>query len=200
LCPNGARRLKAGEAFRWRSRECGGLTGNIRWFLHREEPLRTKPGEIVKWYGSSIEIEERKNCRGKNPRTRDRAPANAGLRASIVAVFGPNRERLYVNRGALDYLGISLDEWRQRSFAAGVHPDDSERFKTYADRALSTGAAYELEVRLRKSDASYRWFLARYNPVRDNKGQVMRWYFACTDIEDRKQAEDALHREKRRSA
>jgi len=68
----------------------------------------------------------------------------------FVAVFGPNRERLYVNRGALDYLGISLDEWRQRSFALEFIPDDSERFKTYADRALSTGAAYELEVRLRK--------------------------------------------------
>jgi transcriptional regulator with GAF, ATPase, and Fis domain len=52
-----------------------------------------------------------------------------------------------------------------------------------------------LEVRLRKSDGSYRWFLARYNPVRDNKRQVMRWYFACTDIEDRKQAEDRLRSE-----
>jgi formate hydrogenlyase transcriptional activator len=52
-----------------------------------------------------------------------------------------------------------------------------------------------LELRLRKGDGSHRWFLARYNPVRDNKGQVMRWYVACTDIEARKQAEDALHRE-----
>ena len=55
--------------------------------------------------------------------------------------------------------------------------------------------AYELEARPRKPDGSYRWFLARYNPVRENKGQVMRWYVACTDIEDRKQAEDTLHRE-----
>jgi transcriptional regulator with GAF, ATPase, and Fis domain len=50
-------------------------------------------------------------------------------------------------------------------------------------------------LRLRKRDGTYRWFLARYNPLRDNKGQVMRWYAACTDIEDRKQAEDTLHRE-----
>ena len=55
--------------------------------------------------------------------------------------------------------------------------------------------AYELEARLRKADGSYCWFLARYNPVRENKGQVMRWYVACTDIDDRKQAEDTLHRE-----
>jgi len=47
----------------------------------------------------------------------------------LVAVFGPNRERLYVNRIALDYMGISLDEWRQRSLGAEVHPDDSERLQ-----------------------------------------------------------------------
>jgi hypothetical protein len=50
-------------------------------------------------------------------------------------------------------------------------------------------------MRWRKADGSYRWFLSRYNPVRDNKGQVMRWYVACNDIEDRRQAEDRLRSE-----
>jgi transcriptional regulator with GAF, ATPase, and Fis domain len=50
-------------------------------------------------------------------------------------------------------------------------------------------------LRLRKHDGSYRWFLARYNPVRDDKGQITRWYVTATDIEDRKQAEDTLRRE-----
>ena len=113
----------------------------------------------------------------------------------LIAVYGPNRERFYANRTALDYLGISLDEWRHKSFAASAHPDDSERLKTHADRALSSGAADELELRLRKRDGSYRWFLARFNPLRDEQGQITRWYFTGTDIEDRKQAEDTLHRE-----
>jgi transcriptional regulator with GAF, ATPase, and Fis domain len=52
-----------------------------------------------------------------------------------------------------------------------------------------------VELRLRKHDGSYRWFLARYNPVRDDKGQITRWYVTATDIEDRKQAEDTLRRE-----
>ena len=52
-----------------------------------------------------------------------------------------------------------------------------------------------MELRLRKQDGSYRWFLARYNPVRDDQGQIMRWYVAGTDIEDRKQAEDRLRHE-----
>jgi formate hydrogenlyase transcriptional activator len=113
----------------------------------------------------------------------------------LVAVFGPNRERIFINRIALDYLGISLDEWRQNGVAPAVHPDDSKRFRANADQAFLNGAAHEMEVRLCRADGSYRWFLARYNPVCGNKGQVMRWYVACTDVEDRKQAEDRLHEE-----
>jgi len=113
----------------------------------------------------------------------------------LIAVYGPNRERLYANRTALDYLGISLDEWRHKSFGVSTHPDDSERLKTYTDRALSSGAANELELRLRKRDGSYRWFLARLNPLRDEQGQITRWYFTGTDIEDRKQAEQRLQDE-----
>ena len=91
--------------------------------------------------------------------------------------------------------GISLDEWRHKNFAASAHPDDAERFKIYVDRASSKGAADELELRLRKRDGSYRWFFARFNPLRDEQGQITRWYFTGTDIEDRKQAEDRLQRE-----
>jgi formate hydrogenlyase transcriptional activator len=50
-------------------------------------------------------------------------------------------------------------------------------------------------LRLRKGDGSYRWFLARYNPVVDAKGHVARWYVACADIDDRKRAEERLQQE-----
>jgi formate hydrogenlyase transcriptional activator len=98
---------------------------------------------------------------------------------------------------------MSIDDWRQgsatsssaMSIGSDVHPDDSERLKAYADRSMSTGAAYELEVRLRNADGSYRWFLARYNPVRDDNGQIRRWYVACTDIDERKRAEERLQQE-----
>ncbi len=114
----------------------------------------------------------------------------------LVAVYGPNRERLHVNRIALDYLGVSLEEWRQTpERGAFVHPDDRAREGDYLDRALSAGSAYELELRLRRGDGTYRWFLARSNPVRDDKGQIRRWYVTCTDIEDRKRAEERLQQE-----
>jgi formate hydrogenlyase transcriptional activator len=113
----------------------------------------------------------------------------------LVAVFGPGRERFHANRVALAYLGVSLDEWRQRSVAFEVHPEDAEQFEAATDRFITSRLAYELEARLRRYDGSYRWFLARYNPVSDDQGQIIRWYAACTDIEDRKRAEDRLQQE-----
>jgi len=114
----------------------------------------------------------------------------------LVSVYGPNRERLHINRVGLDYLGLSLEEWRQTpESGAFVHQDDRGQEQEHFDRAVSTGSAYELELRLRKEDGSYRWFLARSNPVRDDKGQIIRWYVACTDIDDRKTAEERLQQE-----
>jgi PAS domain S-box-containing protein len=121
------------------------------------------------------------------------------LAPQLVAVYGPNRERLYANRNALGYIGVSLDEWRQKpskTFRSdSIHPDDHERAaRAYSDSSR-VGSAYELELRLRGADGNYRWFLVRYNPLHDDKGQVKRWYVACTDIEERKRAEEKLQLE-----
>jgi len=114
----------------------------------------------------------------------------------LIAVYGPNRERLYANRVALDYAGLSIDEWRQtEARGAFVHPDDREQELAYFARARSDGSPSQLELRLRGGDGSYRWFLARYNSVHDKNGQILRWHVSCTDIEDRKRAEDRLQLE-----
>src|SRR5207245_2077280 len=118
-----------------------------------------------------------------------------------VAVFGSDGERLYANRIALDYVGLSLEEWRQTPgnfFTPGgfIHPDDRERAaRAYSDSTRSSGSAYELELRVRGADGNYRWFLVRYNPLHDDKGQVKRWYVVSTDIDERKRAEEKLQQE-----
>ena len=114
------------------------------------------------------------------------------LAPQLINVLGPQGDRLYANRVALSYYGVSLDEWRQRNNGSEVHPDDVDRIKAHIDRSLTTRAAHELEIRLRAGDGTYRWFLVRSNPLRDDQGQLVRWYIACTDIEDRKRAEDKV--------
>jgi len=172
-------------------------------------PVLSTSGHLVEFVGTVIDVTERKQAEEELRRSEVELRQMLDLTPQLVAVFGPNRERLYINRIAVDYLGLSLDEWRQRGssgYAAGrpsvgsevdpeVHPNDSKRLKAYSDRAFASGSAFELEVQLRKADGSYRWFLSRYNPVRDDKGQVIRWYVAATDIEDRKHAEERLRSE-----
>jgi formate hydrogenlyase transcriptional activator len=115
----------------------------------------------------------------------------------LIAVYGPNRERLYANRVLLDYLGLSLEEWCQSPRDRGTyfHPDDKERGEAFFDRAVACASADELELRLRNRDGSYRWFLARFNPMRDEQGRIARWYISGTDIDERKRAEERLQHE-----
>jgi PAS domain S-box-containing protein len=169
--------------------------GEYRWFLERVFPLFDRAGQILGWYGSDIDIHDRKQAEDKIRQQEIEVRQIVDLAPQLVSVYGPGHERLYANRMMLDYLGTGLDEWLQRSTGTYTHPDDFERAKACRDRALGRRSAYDVELRLRRQDGSYRWFLARYNPVRDDKGQIMRWYVAGTDIEDRKQAEDRLRHE-----
>jgi formate hydrogenlyase transcriptional activator len=159
-------------------------------------PVLSTSGDLIEFVGTVIDVTERKRADEERRRSEIELRQMLDLTPQLVAVFGPNRERLYANRILLDYLGLTLEEWRQRfDRDEFVHPDDWERANELFDRALSSGAGFESELRLRKGDESYRWFLARCNPVRDDKGQIMRWYVACADIEDRKRAEERLRQE-----
>jgi PAS domain S-box-containing protein len=158
-------------------------------------PVLTTSGHLVEFVGTVIDVTERKRAEEELRRSEAELRQILDLAPQLVGVFGTDLERLYANRMALDYFGVRLDEWRQTSRGSQTHPDDSERVKACWDRALASGSAYEVELRLRKHDGSYRWFLARYNPVRDDKGQIMRWYVASTDIDERKRAEEKLQLE-----
>jgi PAS domain S-box-containing protein len=164
-------------------------------------PVLSASGDLVEFVGTVIDVTERKRAEEELRRSEMELRQILDLVPQLVAVFGPGGERLYANRIGLDYVGRSLEEWRQTPgtfFQSGgfFHPDDRERAaRTYSDMARSGGSACELESRLRKGDGTYRWFLVRFNPLRDEQGQITRWYVALTDIEDRKRAEEKLQLE-----
>jgi PAS domain S-box-containing protein len=168
--------------------------GSIKHVRVTAHPSRDSLGNL-EFVGAVTDVSEQRQAEAVIREREREVRQIVDLAPQLVSVYGPGRERLYANRMVLDYLGIGLDEWLQRSPGTHIHPDDSERVKACWDRALGSGSGYDVELRLRKHDGSYRWFLARYNPVRDDKGQIMRWYVAGTDIEDRKQAEDRLRHE-----
>ena len=71
-----------------------------------------------------------------------------------------------------------------------LHPDDRARCLEQWSRALREGTEYEIEVRNRRHDGEYRWFLTRAVPIRDATGAVAAWFGSTTDIHDRKLAEE----------
>ena len=116
--------------------------------------------------------------------------------AQLISVLGPDGNLLYVNRLVLDYSGLSVEDIMADDFRARLfHPDDLERVKTERRHGLEHRAPFELEVRIRRKDGQYRWFLIRYNPLWDEQGRIIRWYGTGTDIDDRKRAEDRTHEE-----
>src|SRR6266404_4919884 len=145
--------------------------------------------------GAVTDITEHKTAEEKIREQEAELRQMLDLAPQIIVLVGPRRDRLYANRFALAYLGVSLEEWRTRSFLTEVHPDDVDRVKAFVDRSAAHPADYEWDLRLRKGDGTYRWFLVRYNPLRAGQGQLVRWYLACTDIEDRKRSEERLQRE-----
>ena len=160
-------------------------------------PARQGEGETLQGFvGTGIDVTEQEQLTEELRQSELELRQMLDFAPQLIGVYGPNRERLYVNRVALDYLGLSLEEWRQiRPPGEFVHPDDRERELAYFERALTSGSPDQLELRLRKGDGSYHWFLARYDSVRDENGHILRWHVALTDIEDRKRAEERLQQE-----
>ena len=169
--------------------------GQYLWFRARGRPARDAQGHIIRWYVVLSEIEDRKRAEKKLEEQQEELRQVIDLAPQMVAVFGPRRERLYANSVALDYVGATLEEWQLQTAGSDLHPDDVERVRLAAERGLSNRSPYELEVRIRKRDGTYRWFLARYKALCDAQGQATRWYVACADIEDRKRGEERLQEE-----
>jgi formate hydrogenlyase transcriptional activator len=112
-----------------------------------------------------------------------------------VVVQSPTGTCLFANRTALEYWGLKLEDVMVANYRAPVHPDDATQMYAKRQEGLAKGIQFENELRSRRHDGEYRWFLWRYVPVRDEKGQILRWYVTGTDIDDRKRAEDRMRNE-----
>jgi formate hydrogenlyase transcriptional activator len=170
--------------------------GVFRWFLIRFEPYRDETGKIVMWYGVSTDIETLKQTEEKFREDERELRQITDAIPQAVVVQDPSGLPIYANRATLDYTGLTADDvtapnFRERFF----HPEDVERFRNERKAALARGLPFEFEHRALGKDGQYRWFLIQYNPFRNERGQVTRWYATGTDIDDRVRAEERTRNE-----
>src|SRR6202171_381112 len=170
--------------------------GVFRWFLMRVEPLRDETGKIVRWYGTSTDIEALKQIQEKlREEDRELRRITDAIPQTIV-VLDPSGAPVYANQAMLDYTGLSVDDVLTSGFRERFsHPDGLEKLKEQRATGLARGLPFELEHRARRKDGKYRWCLVRFNPFRDEMGSVVRWYATGTDIDDRVKAEERTRNE-----
>ena len=163
--------------------------GIYRWFLFRASPMRDDRGNIVRWYGVATDIEDRKQAEEALAKSERNLKLIIDTTPALIWTAAPDGTPESVNQHWIDYAGAS---WNPK--ATIFHPDDQKALAKSWKNLLSTGKPGETEVRLRRHDGEYRWFLSRANPLRDDKGNIVKWYGVDTDIEDRKRAESELRR------
>jgi PAS domain S-box-containing protein len=169
--------------------------GTYRWFNVRSLPLTETGDSIVRWYLLHTDIDDRKQAEEKLRRSEKALQQIVDVMPQCINVMDPEGKVLYGNRMLLEYSGRSLEELKATDFPAmNFPPEDVERLRDERQKAFARGVPFERELRSRRNDGQYRWFLVRYNPLRDERGDILRWYASATDIEDRKQAEEQLRR------
>jgi formate hydrogenlyase transcriptional activator len=173
--------------------------GVYRWFLIRVEPLRDESGKIVRWYGTSTDIDDRKQAEEKLRQDERELRQLIDFLPQHVLVLDAEGTLVQANQTMLDYCGRTLQEMKdagtQERIKKDLHPDDVDRVTNERRSGISKGVPFEIEKRVLGKDGQFRWFLFRYKPVLNKDGGIVRWFATATDIDDRKQAEYRMSNE-----
>ena len=116
---------------------------------------------------------------------------------TLVWRAGPDGVPDFLNQTALDYTGLSLDQ-AETGWPLAFHPDDRKGMLVKWAAIWESGMPGGLEARLRRFDGEYRWFSFQAVPLREESGNIVKWYGSSTDIEDRKRTEEALRESEQR--
>jgi PAS domain S-box-containing protein len=166
-------------------------------------PVVNASGDVIELVGTAMDVTEQHEARAALQTAFEQIRAEeTELRrmtdaiATFIYVLRPDGTALYANQTVLDYIGLTLEDVQREDHRARVfHPEDVERLREERHEALARGKPFEMEQRALGKDGKYRWFVVRYNPLRDDQGHIIRWYATGTDIEDRKQMEERLRGE-----
>ena len=168
--------------------------GVYRWFQVRSHPVRDPDGGITGWYVVLTDIDDRKRAEQALRASERNLKLTIGTVPALVWSALPDGTADFFNQHYLEFIGYTAEEAAGWGWTAAVHPDDMAGLAAVWMRSMTTGARGEAEARMRRHDGEYVWFLFRTDPLRDERGEIVKWYGVNTDIEDRKRAEAELRR------
>jgi PAS domain S-box-containing protein len=172
--------------------------GSYRWFHARAAGLRDVEGHVVRWFGTSTDIHDRKLAEEGLRDAEERFRTLADNIAQLAWMADGGGAIFWYNKRWFDYTGATLEEMREAGWQQLHHPEHLVRVVEKMRRCFAAGAAWEDTFPLRGQDGSYRWFLSRAIPIRDQTGKVLRWFGTNTDVTAQREVEDALKEADRR--
>ncbi len=186
-------RAARGEASRYdvQNRGAGNDVIDIDFSL---QPMRDAEGRVIFLIPSASVITERKQVEEALRASLGEFRSLAESMPHIVWITRPDGGNVYFNQQWMDYTGLTLEESLGDGWNTPFHPDDQRRAWDAWQLSTTTEAPYSLEVRLRRADGAYRWWLVRGVPLKDPEGTIVKWFGTCTDIHDLKLAQNEITR------
>ena len=174
--------------------------GAYRWFRSFGALSRDEQGRVVGWYGTMIDIEEKKQAEQALQRSERKLQQLIDAVPALIWSTTPEGTPAYVNKRFTDVTGASLEDITASDGSPSlsvVHPDDRAQAVQAAHHSFSTGAPYVMRYRQVRRGGNYRWTETRAEPLRDETGTILQWYGVSVDIHDLVTVQEALRESER---
>lgn len=166
--------------------------GRYRWMLDAAAPRFGEDGAYLGYVGSVVDIDARREIEERQRESEATLRKLTDALPAFVWFARPDGALTYFNDRWYEYTGQTPEQALPDGWAGTLHPDDAPATERRWAEARAAGVTYEMEVRYRRHDGAYRWYVARAEPIHDDDGAITTWVGSSIDIHDRKQAEDAL--------